>query len=261
MVLGRPTMYSRYIELLFYRAYAELTRDLKRAYLGILWWFIEPVLYMAVFYLVFGLGLRKGGLDFVIYLLTGLIVWKWLDGTVRSSANVISSSVGLMSQVYLPKILLPGMVVVVNTYKLATVLVIFLLFLVFAWDVPVTQYWQCLPLLLLLQLILICGMAGMAAAIVPIIPDFKYVVDYGMTLAFFMSGIFFDIHDLTPEIRHWLMYNPMVVLIESYRDILLYARWPDWQALMLVFYEATTMFVLMLVLLLKLDRYYPRVVG
>ena len=254
-------MYSRYIELLFYRAYAELMRDLKRAYLGILWWFIEPILYMAVFYVVFGIGLRKGGSDFVVYLLTGLIVWKWLDGTVKSSANVISSSVGLMNQVYIPKMLLPGMIVVVNTYKLTTVIIIFLLCLVFLWGIPVTQYWQCLPLLLLLQLVLICGIAGIAAAIVPIVPDFKYVIEYGMTLAFFMSGIFFDIHDLTPEIQHWLMLNPMVVLIESYRDVLLYARWPDWPALLTVTYEAVTAFVIMLILLVKLDRYYPRVVG
>jgi len=254
-------MFGRYRELLFYRAYAELTRDLKRAYLGILWWFIEPVLYMAVFYLVFGIGLRKGGPDFIVYLLTGLIMWKWLDGTVKSSSNVIIGSVGLMNHVYLPKILLPGMVVVVNTYKLITVLIIFLLFLVFVWDIPITHYWQCLPLLLLLQLILICGMAGVAAAVVPIIPDLKYVVDYGMTLAFFMSGIFFDIHELTPDVQHWLMFNPMVVLIDSYRDILLYARWPDWHALLTVSYEAVAMFGLMLLLLIKFDRYYPRVVG
>ena len=254
-------MYSRYLELLFYRAYAELTRDLKRAYLGILWWFIEPVLYMAIFYLVFGVGLRKGGPDFVVYLLTGLIVWKWLDGTVKSSSNVIVGSVGLMNHVYLPKILLPGMIAVVNTYKFMTVLIIFLLFLVLMWHIPITRYWQCLPLLLLLQLILICGMAGFAAAVVPIIPDLKYVIEYGMTLAFFMSGIFFDIHDLTPEIQHLLMYNPMVVLIESYRDILLYARWPNWEALLTVACEAVVMFGLMLVLIVKLDRYYPRVAG
>lgn len=254
-------MFKRYIELLFYRAHAELTRDLKRAYLGVLWWFIEPILYMAVFYLVFGVGLRKGGMDFVVYLLVGLITWKWLDGSVKSSTNVISNSVGLMNHVYIPKILLPGMVVVVNTYKFFTVMAIFLLFLLLVWDIPVTLYWQGLPLLLLLQLILICGMAGIAAAVVPIIPDFKYVVDYGMTLAFFMSGIFFDIHDLTPEIQYWLMYNPMVVLIESYRDILLYARWPDWQALGTVVFEAVSLFVLMLILLVKLDRHYPRVVG
>jgi len=254
-------MFGRYRELLFYRAYAELTRDLKRAYLGVLWWFIEPVLYMAVFYVVFGIGLRKGGPDFVVYLLTGLIVWKWFDGTVKSSSNVIVGSVGLMNHVYIPKLLLPAMVVVVNTYKLLTVLGIFLLFLTLVWKVPVTLYWLGLPVLLLIQFVLVCGVAGLTAGTVPIIPDLKYVIDYGLTLAFFMSGIFFDIHDLSPDVQHWLMYNPMVVLIESYRDVLLYSRWPDWPALGVVCIESAVLFALMLVILVKLDRHYPRVIA
>jgi lipopolysaccharide transport system permease protein len=254
-------MFGRYRELLFYRAYAELTRDLKRAYLGILWWFIEPVLYMGVFYLVFGIGLRKGGPDFVVYLLTGLIVWKWFDGTVKSSSNVIVGSVGLMNHVYIPKLLLPAMVVVVNTYKLLTVMAIFLIFLTLVWKMPVTTYWLGLPVLLFIQLILVCAVAGLAAAVVPIIPDLKYVIDYGMTLAFFMSGIFFDIHELAPRVQHLLMYNPMVVLIDSYRDVLLYARWPDWPALLTVCYESIFLFALMLVILVKLDRHYPRVIA
>ena len=254
-------MIGRYWELLVYRAHAELMRDLKRAYLGILWWYLEPLLYLAVFYLVFGLGLRKGGSDFVVYLLTGLIVWKWFDGSVKSSSGIISSSVGLMNHVYLPKLILPGMIILTNTYKFLTVLLMFLVFLVFVWHLPITQYWIALPLLVFLQLILICGVAGLASAIVPVIPDFKYIVDYGMTLAFFMSGIFFDIHELTPGIQHLLMINPMVVMIESYRDILLYTRWPDWQALQFVSYEALLVLVMALVMLIRLDRYYPRVVG
>ena len=134
-------MFARYLELLFYRASAELKREASRAYLGITWWFIEPLLYMGVFYLVFGLGLRKGGQDFVMYLLCGLITWKWLDSTVRTSSNVIAGSVGLMAQVYLPKIILPGVILVANTYKFLIVFSIFLLFLL-SRDIPYTEYWH-----------------------------------------------------------------------------------------------------------------------
>ncbi len=254
-------MFARYIELLFYRANAELKREASRAYLGMLWWLIEPVLYMSVFYVVFGLGLRQGGPDFVVYLLAGLITWKWLDSTVRTSSNIIATSVGLMNQVYLPKMVLPGVIVIANTYKFLIVFSLFLVFLVVFWGIPASEHWQALPLLLAMQFLLICAVAGIGAALVPVIPDLKYVVDYGMTLMFFMSGIFFDINDLTPEIQQWLRYNPMVIFIESYRDVLLYAQWPDWQALLNVLYASAALFLTMLVLLVKLDRFYPRVVG
>ena len=253
-------MWGRYTELVFYRAAAELKREASRAYLGILWWIIEPVLYMGVFYIVFGMGLRKGGPDFVVYLLCGLTVWKWLDGTVRTSSSIIASSVSLMGQVYLPKIVLPAVIIVANTYKFAIVFSIFLLFLMM-WGLPVTEHWQALPVLLAMQFVLICAVAGIGSALVPVIPDLKYIIDYGMTLLFFMSGIFFDINDLTPEVQEWLRFNPMVIFIEGYRSVLLYNEWPDWVALGNVFMASVALFLVMICIHARLDRYYPRVVG
>lgn len=254
-------MFGRYLELIFYRANAELKREASRAYLGMLWWVIEPILYMSVFYIVFGVGLRKGGSDFVVYLLTGLIVWKWLDSTVRTSAGVISSSVGLINQVYLPKIILPCVILIANTYKFFIIFSLYLVFLIFLWKIPVTEYWLSLLPVLFMQFILIFSLSGLAAALVPVLPDLKYLVDYSMTLLFFASGIFFDIRDLTPEIQRVLEYNPMVIFIEAYRDILLYSQHPDWPSVFKVFVIALVLMVFTLFLFKKLDRFYPRVVG
>lgn len=254
-------MLAHYAEIVFYRAAAELRRDAARMYLGILWWFLEPVLYMSVFYLVFGVGLRKGGTDFVIYLLSGLIVWRWFDGSVRSAAGSIVTSVGLMQQVYLPKILLPAVVVVMHSYKFIIIFSVFLLFLVFVWGATVTLYWLALPLMLVLQLIFICAISGLVAGLVPLVPDLRYMVDFGMTLLFFMSGVFFDIHDLTPIIQEVLNYNPMVIFIEAYRNILLYEQWPQWGSLLKVILASFVLFGVMVWMLERCDRYYPRVVS
>lgn len=254
-------MLTRYTEIVFYRAAAELRRDAARMYLGIFWWFLEPVLYMAVFYLVFGVGLRKGNADFVVYLLSGLIVWRWFDGSVRSAAGSIATSVGLMQQVYLPKILLPAVVVVMHSYKFIIIFTVFLFFLRFIWGATVSEYWLALPLMLLLQLLFICAISGLVAGMIPLVPDFKYMVDFGMTLLFFMSGIFFDIHDLTPSIQKILNYNPMVVFIEAHRNILLYGQWPQWGALLKVTLASLGLFLVMILILGRCDRYYPRVVS
>lgn len=254
-------MFFRYLELVFYRANAELKREASRAYLGMLWWVIEPILYMSVFYLVFGVGLRKGGPDFVVYLLTGLIVWKWLDSTVRTSSGVIASSIGLINQVYLPKLVLPCVILVANTYKFFIIFTLYLIFLIFLWDIPVTSHWLYLFPLLATQFLLVFSLSGLAAAVVPIIPDLKYIIDYAMTLMFFASGIFFDIRDLTPEIQNVLEYNPMVTFIEAYRDVLLYAQAPNWDSVINVLLVCIVLLVSTLVLFKKLDRYYPRVVG
>jgi lipopolysaccharide transport system permease protein len=254
-------MLARYTEIVFYRAAAELRRDAARMYLGVLWWFLEPILYMSVFYLVFGVGLRKGGADFVVYLLSGLIVWRWFDGSVRSSAGSIVTSVGLMQQVYLPKILLPAVVMVMQGYKFAIIFGVFLLFLVGVWGATVTQYWLALPLILILQLVFICAISGLVAGVIPLVPDLKYMVDFGMTLLFFVSGIFFDIHDLTPAIQEVLSYNPMVIFIEAHRQVLLYGHWPQWALLSKVTVVSLVLLGAMIGILGRCDRYYPRVVG
>ena len=44
-----------YLDLIWYKVYAELSAEAARTWLGILWWVIEPVLYMSVFYLIFGI--------------------------------------------------------------------------------------------------------------------------------------------------------------------------------------------------------------
>jgi len=254
-------MLARYTEIVFYRAAAELRRDAARMYLGVLWWFLEPILYMAMFYLVFGVGLRRGGTDFVIYLLSGLIVWRWFDGSVRSAAGSIATSVGLMQQVYLPKILLPAVVVVMHSYKFIIIFTVFVFFMLLIWGATITEYWLALPLILLLQLIFICAVSGLVAGLVPLVPDLRYVIDFGMTLLFFMSGIFFDIHDLTPAIQEILNYNPMVIFIEAHRNILLYGQWPQWEPLLKVTLTSVVIFGIMIWILTCCDRYYPRVVS
>ena len=74
--------YNHYISIIFEKAKADLIAEVRRGYLGILWWFIEPLLYLSVFYVVFVFVFDRGGEDGVAFLLTGLVVWKWFSSGV-----------------------------------------------------------------------------------------------------------------------------------------------------------------------------------
>lgn len=253
-------MTNQYLELLNYRALAELRRDAAGMYLGIVWWLLEPVLYMAVFYLVFGLGLRKGGIDFVLYLLCGLVPWKWLESTVRSSSGVIIASGGLMRQLYFPKWILPGYVVLANTYKFFIIFTILIVFLLFSGIYP-TIFWLAVPVIVFSQFLFICSLSGLASVLVPVVPDFRHAVHYGMTMLFFLSGIFFNVSELDEPARSWLSWNPALIFIESYRSVLLSQVWPDWFALSKVMVLVLLFLLVVIALFRSLDRYFPRVVG
>jgi lipopolysaccharide transport system permease protein len=253
-------MLRQYVELLSYRALAELKRDSAGMYLGIMWWILEPILYMLVFFVIFGLGLKQGGLDFVFYLLCGLVPWKWLDSTVRTSSGIILGSAGLMRQVYFPKWLMPGYIILANVYKFFIVFSLLIIFLLISGIVP-TMFWSAIPLLILVQFFLIVSLSFTVSALVPLIPDLRFAVSYGMTMLFFLSGVFFKASDLGEPVRTWLSWVPTVVLINAYRDVILYGLWPDFEGLIRVFGFTLVMFLIGFGLLIRFDRYYPRVVG
>ncbi len=246
-------------ELIEYRALAELRRGASGMYLGMFWWVLEPILYMAVFYIVFGMGLKRGNINFVFYLLCGLIPWKWLDSTVRTASGTILASVGLMRQVYFPKWLLPAYIVVANTYKFFIVLFLLIGSLIF-FGIHPTESWGFLPVLVAVQFLLVLGMSLAASAVVPLIPDLRYAVQYGMTMLFFLSGVFFNISDLAEPVKSWLLWIPTVQLIEAYRNMFLHDKIPDGIAMCRVLFSAGVFGLFGVVFLAYYNRYYPRIV-
>lgn len=252
---------SCHLDLVLYRGVSELRAEANRSYLGIVWWVMEPLLYVGVFYLVFDLGLRRGGDGFVPYLLCGLVPWKWFEGTVRSASTVLPASVGLMGQLYLPKYLLPLAVTVTNTLKFFIILGILLVFLSLMGTSWLSSALPWLLFLFAAQLALILGVGGLAAALVPLLPDLRYVVTYGLTMLFFMSGIFFSLADLSPQAQFYLAFNPMLHIIDGYRAVLLHGQTPDLASLGLVTLASAAMVGVAALLFGKFDRIYPRVIG
>ena len=257
--MDKPTVMPHYLGLVWYKGCADLRAEAARFYLGALWWVVEPLLYMITFYVVFGFLLQRGGKDFVAFLLCGLVIWRWFAASVQRSSSAISSNSGLMLQVYLPKYLFPATVIVTNGIKFLIVFVLLLFYLALS-GYPVSMAWMALPILLFIQFVWIAACSLITAAVVPFAPDFKFVVGNGLTLMFFLSGVFFDIGELAPQVQVYFHFNPMATLIESYRGVLLHAAWPDWAVLSTTLAMSLLLAVAGLWLLLRFDRVYPKLV-
>jgi lipopolysaccharide transport system permease protein len=242
-----------YLELIFWKAMAELQAEAARAYIGILWWVAEPALYMLAFYTAFGLGLRGGGEQAVFFLLCGLVPWKWFTSGVQNGSGSIQANSGLIQQVYLPKLILPLVSIFTNTIKFIIVLTILMLILTaFGHGPDVT--WFGLPVVIAVELLLIVAAGSLAASILPIFPDIKLVVDNGLMVLMFVSGVFFDMSRLPPQAV--LRYNPLIPILEGFRAPLLRHEWPDWQALSWVTVAAIAMYAVAIRILVAYDRRY-----
>jgi len=168
-------------------------------------------------------------------------------------------NIGLIRQVYIPKQVFPAMVVMTSTMKFLIVFVLLIAFLIVTGKSP-SAAWLALPVLMGLQLLVTLAIGSVLASIVPFIPDLKLIVDNGMILLFFLSGVFFDISSASPQVKSYLYLNPMVLIIENYRKVLLDGVWPDWFLLSTVFLISLAGLALGWHLLLKFDRTYVKVI-
>lgn len=223
----------RYFDLWYCLMSAELRSELARHYLGLIWWVVEPLMYLAAFYVVFGVIWKHSDAEHVPMLLLGLVTWKWFDSTVRGASHSISSNWGLMQQAYIPKYLFPAVKVGSNTARFLTVFALLLAYLLLS-----GQHFGLsalyVPVLLLIQLSLILALALLTSSIVAFLPDFRIVVDNVMTLMLFVSGVFFDVASVPENMRRIVSFNPMFVIIQGYRDAILHGVTPNLPALFIV---------------------------
>ena len=223
----------RYSELIIYKTYADLRAETERTYLGFLWWIFEPILYMSVFYVFFGLLLKHGTPNYVPFLLTGLTAWQWLKSCISHGAETILKAHSFMQQVHLPKVIFPIILVLTDTVKFLFIFALLLIFLwIYGYSVDIT--YLALPAVLIVQLLFTMALVFFLAAIVPFLPDLRFVVENILLALFFMSGVMIR-GDIVPEAYKQYYYsNPIVIIIESYRDILMHNVWPNGSALLII---------------------------
>jgi lipopolysaccharide transport system permease protein len=227
---------SRYLELILYKTYADLRAEAERTYLGFLWWIFEPIMYMFVYYIFFAIWLGHKTDDFVPFLLVGLSIWQWLKSCLSHGSETILGGHALMQHVNLPKVIFPIILILTDSVKF---LFIFSLLLIFLWgygfDIGMPYF--ALPILLLVQLLFTTALTFFLAAIIPFIPDLRFVVEY----------------------RAYYYLNPIVNLVEDYRNILMYNAWPSWSTLFIITIFSIIGIRLCVRLISHFEYIYPKV--
>lgn len=249
---------QRHLEIIFFKAYANLRSEASRTYLSFMWWVIDPILSMAVYYVVFALLLQRGTQDYVPFLIIGLITWQWFTNTLNHGMTTIHGNIQLMNQVHLPKVIFPSVVILMDTFKFSIVFLIVLLFL-WLYGFGVGTAYLALPLILGVQLLFTTALTYLMAAILPFLPDLKFLVQTILRLVFFLSGIFFDGSQIPERFQPYFYANPMATLIEEYRNVLMHNLWPDMNTLTVICLCSLLGVYGAFRLISRFDHVYPRV--
>jgi lipopolysaccharide transport system permease protein len=252
-------MKRKYLDLVWLRGIGALKADAQNSYLGSLWWILEPLLLTALFYLAFSSGIRGGsnGIDFVIFLMCGMLPFKWTASCLGAASNSLISNKGILGQVYLPKWIFPASINLSQSIRFIFVLFILIAFVIYSGYEP-NSNWTSLGYIILCHLIFNLGLSYTFAAATPIVPDLAHVVPLVITGLMFTSGIFFDIADKPAEIQAILRLNPFVEILDSYRTVLIKGEAVQPMQLIYPWLVGIGAYTLGITLLSTFNRYYPR---
>lgn len=204
--------------------------DLKIRYrnsvLGFGWTLLEPLLLLAVLYIVFTNVFESDIEQFPLYLLLGLIMWNMLVRGTTTALTCITSKAGILSQIYIPLEIPAISASLTALIMLSFEMIVFGIFLVaFQFIPPITII--ILPFILLLEFFLVLGLSFPLSVLNVKVKDVQFVWNIVIYAGFFLHPIFYKIEILPPIIQNVLRFDPMVQFLNFARDSALYDVFPS----------------------------------
>ncbi|MBD9075331.1 ABC transporter permease [bacterium] len=243
----------QYRELLKTNVQKEIRGKYKGSFLGVLWSFLNPLLMVLVYALVFPYIMRTNVDNYLIYLITGVIPWNFFTTCITTGCNCVWINGGIIKKVYFPREILPISVVAAGLINFLISCVIILLFVLFGGiGFSIQLLW--LPLIAIIQSALSLGLLFILSAINVYVRDIEYLVGFLLNLLFYATPILYTA-DMFPESIRWVLYlNPMTTIIESYRNIFYYQQSPALTSLMIVFAVSFIILIIGYLIFKKLER-------
>ncbi len=203
----------------------------KRSVLGVGWTLLNPLLQLTVFVFVFRLILPAKIPQYSSFVFIGLLSWTWFQNSLVQSAVLITSNRSLLRQPNFTISILPIVTVTTGLVHFLLALPILLIFLAIDGVEP-TLLIFVLPFIIGLQFALIVTLAYPVAALNVNFRDTQHILNVLLQMLFYMTPVFYDINNIPVKYHPFFYMNPMVVIIDSYRKIIMYGLQPNWQYLL-----------------------------
>ena len=189
--------------------------------IGFLWAFIEPMLLVLVVSAIFtGMGTHiPGGMPLATFMVTGFVPYTIFRDSMQQLQGAISQNSSLMA---FPQVTTFDVVVARALLELAVLMCVFGIMLLGAGllgnDIRVEDPLKVFAACGLLS-VLGLGMGFVFAALSPILPSSRQLVNQVLGRPLFLaSGLFYTAETLPTWLREWLLYNPLLHLIELVRS-------------------------------------------
>ena len=223
-----------YRELLKTNIKKDVGGKYKNSFLGVLWSFVNPLLSIMVYALVFQVILKSDIENYTVYLCCGLIPWQYFAAVVQRGAATIIDNANIIKKVYFPREILPISVVTSEGVNFLISTIIILGFVIFGGiGLSVNILWYFL--ILAIQYLVCIGIAFIVSSLSVYFRDLIHILGIIIQLLFYATPIVYAANQVPAGLQWVIKINPMTYLIESYRNIFYNKMPPDFVNLLIAF--------------------------
>lgn len=202
----------------------EISKQYVGSFLGVLWAFISPMVTVAVFWVVFGLGFRaqpKSDVPFVIWLVAGLAMWSLFSEVISGSGRAVTDYSYLVKRSIFPSQILP-LVKMASSIISHVIFLLMLFALIFLYGLPLSLFFLQGVYYIFCTMVITLGIGWLVAALNVFTKDTAKVIEVFIRVGFWMTPIFWELDMMPPWTHIFFKLNPVYYLVQGYRESFIY---------------------------------------
>lgn len=211
-----------YRDLLLILAYRDLRVRYAQTFLGLAWAFLQPVLSLIIFTLVFGRFVKVDtrGVPYPLFALCGMVAWTYFAFVMNQSGNSIIGAQQMVKKIYFPRLVIPlskaivGLVDFFIAFFLLAVLMMY-------YHVPISSTILILPIFIALTILSALAVGIWLSALSIRFRDFQHVTPFLVQIGLYVTPIAYPgevVIGTLPDFGVVLFYlNPMAGIVEGFR--------------------------------------------
>jgi len=212
-----------YRDLLFMFVKRDIVTVYKQTILGPIWFFIQPILTMLTFVIVFGniAKISTDGLPAPLFYLAGITLWNYFSESFNKTSSTFTSNAHIFGKVYFPRLIVPLAIVISTGIKFFIQFALFLAF--WTWYLATSNtihpnLWilstvYCLLLMAGLGL----GFGIIFSSLTTKYRDLSFLIQFGVQLAMYATPIIYPMSTLSEKYQRVLWWNPISHIIETFK--------------------------------------------
>ena len=207
-----------YRELLKTSVKKDIRGKYKGSFLGILWSFINPLLQVLVYAIVFPYIMKVQTENYLIFLICGIIPWTWFVTSISQGTTSITNNANLIKKVYFPREILPISVVTSGLVNFLISCIIIIIFVLLG-GLGITWHLIFLPLIIIIQYLFTLALIFILSAFNVYVKDVEYIVTFIINMLFYATPVLYTTEMFSGPILWLFRLNPLAHLINAYRDV------------------------------------------